>query len=347
MKFRLYIFFGICFVAGCLAFLWLSYNRQLPPITNGDRHAWGFTPPVPTHRLGALAGTPLTSSPPPNPSPSTDSKIAAIRAIWAEQNSQPQDFFGKVIDQLGLPVQGVTATATLMLIRGPDTPTENRTYIATSDANGCFEFTGLKGANLGVVVKKSGYEMGRGPGVYRVPNKEDKTSPSERAVLTLWKLKGAEPMIHKQIEAGLACDGSPSAIDLLTGRKVANGGDLTFTMIRTPLNIDPALPFRWSLTLTAVGGGLTEINDAYPNEAPANGYQPSITVTKHAGPPNFTGNMFDQSYYIKSRDGQVYGRMNVHVTSDYQPPPARLEIEVFANPAGSRNLEYSASKKAQ
>jgi hypothetical protein len=132
----------------------------------------------------------------------------------------------------------------------------------------------------------------------------------------------------------------------LTGHRVANEGDLTVVMTRVPVDIDRGKPFNWSLTLTVPGGGLSEIADAYSNEAPGAGYVSSIAKNFHAGPPYFTENVFDQSYYFKSRGGKVYGRMKIHISADYQPPPARLEIEVFANPAGSRNLEYDPHKQS-
>jgi hypothetical protein len=251
-------------------------------------------------------------------------------------------FYGKIIDQYGEPVEGAMVTgkripepALLGEIRiGPE-----RVYTTQSDKNGEFRLKYYE-SKVGAKVEKEGYEMGFGNGTYQTPNKEGKTTPNERAIFTMWKLKGAEPMVHKEIRTGLSCDGAPTTLDLLTGHRVANGGDLVITMTRTPLDIDRRQPFDWTVTFAIIGGGLREIHDPYPNEAPAEGYQPSITLNIHAGPPYFTGNKFDQSYYFKSRNGQVYGHMKLHVTADYQPPPTPIEIEVFANPASSRNLEF-------
>jgi len=49
--------------------------------------------------------------------------------------------------------------------------------------------------------------------------------------------------------------------------------------------------------------------------------------------------------YFKSKDGKVFGRMNVEITADYQPPPTVFRADILANPAGSRNLEYDPKKR--
>jgi hypothetical protein len=54
---------------------------------------------------------------------------------------------------------------------------------------------------------------------------------------------------------------------------------------------------------------------------------------------------FQHAYYFKSKDGQVYGRMTINITADFQPPPTYFGAEIYANPAGSRNLEFDPKKQ--
>ena len=265
--------------------------------------------------------------------PELNPKVVAMKAIWAGENSKSQDFYGKIIDQYGKPVEGATAIGTLMQIQGIDTGTKKETHTTKSDENGGFQFTGLHGWQLGVVVKKEGYEMGQGAGFYQAPNQKDISNPSERAIFTMWKLKGPEPMIHTTIDASLACNGTPRNFDVVNARRDA--GNLLATYSRNPLNIAKSPTFDYNLTLGIKGGGLIEINDLYPNEAPSDGYQ-QISVDMRANDPKWTSSM-DKSFYFF--DGKNYGRLAVHLQANYPPPSTHFTIEAYVNPSGSRNLE--------
>ena len=270
--------------------------------------------------------------------PELNPKVVAMKAIWAGENSKSQDFYGKIIDQYGKPVEGAAAIGTLMQIQGIDTGTKKETHTTKSDENGGFQFTGLHGWQLGVVVKKEGYEMGQGAGFYQAPNQKDISNPSERAIFTMWKLKGPEPMIHTMIDASLACNGTSRNFDVVNARRDA--GNLVATFSRTPLNIEKIPTFDYILTLVMKGGGLIEGNDLYPNEAPPDGYQ-SIRVVMRANDPKWTSSM-DRSYYFF--DGKNYGRLKIALEANCQPPPCYFNIEAYLNPSGSRNLEYDREK---
>jgi len=269
------------------------------------------------------------------------SKEDLIKAVVAEQNKQPQDFYGKVIDQHGEPVAGVTVTGSLIIDTGEDLKTKE-IHTTQTDAEGLFQFTGGEGSEIAVVVNKAGYEMGdRGEG-YKGPVGK-KTSPTDRAILTMWKLKGAEPMVHTRIEVGIPCDGTQRNFDLLTGHRVENGGDLTVSFARDPVDIVRGKPFDWKLILGVPEGGLLEIADLYPNEAPADGYQPNVQIDMPATTNKWTPD-FNGSYYLESRGEKIFGRVTVRLTGNYEPPPTHFEIDAYLNPAGSRNLEIDSSK---
>jgi hypothetical protein len=265
-------------------------------------------------------------------------KVVAMKAIWAGENAKSQDFFGKIIDQYGKPVEGATVIGTLMQIQGIDTGTKKDTHTTQSDENGGFQFTGLHGWQLGVVVKKQGYEMGQGAGFYQAPNHKNISNLSERAIFTMWKLKGAEPMIHTKIDASLACNGTPRNFDVVNARRDA--GSLVATYSRSPQNIEKSPTFDYNLTLAMKEGGLIEINHLYPNEAPSDGYQ-LISVAMRANDPTWTSSM-DRSYYFF--DGKNYGRLAFHLQANYPPPSTHFTVEAYVNPSGSRNLEYDLEK---
>jgi hypothetical protein len=333
---------GVIVVLLLLLFGWRWWTgRQVKPVEAQEKAATTSPANTVVPNTGKPGASTATSAPPPA-SRAVDPKVAKIEAIWAGQNAQAQNFYGKVIDQHGEPVVGATALGTLLWIQGVDVGEKREQHTTQTDQNGEFEFTGFHASRLAVAVTKEGYEMGRSPGVYHAPNEQNKTSATERAIFHMWKLHGAEPMVHTSIQAGLACDGTPRKFDPLAERRDA--GDLVVTLTRNPVNIDRGKPFDWTLTLGIAGGGLIPINDLYPNEAPADGYQSSVAINMSSDTKNWTPSVV-QSYYIF--DGKNYGRITIDIMANYQPPPTHFEIDSYVNPAGSRNLEFDPSKQVR
>ena len=96
--------------------------------------------------------------------------------------------------------------------------------------------------------------------------------------------------------------------------------------------------------LAITNGGLLAVTNLYPNEAPEQGYQPILKLS-------FLGSSADwkkeinNMYYFKSKGGQVYGRIAIHILADRPEPPTYFDAEIYANPAGSRTLEFDPQKR--
>jgi hypothetical protein len=277
------------------------------------------------------------NSPPTKPNDAGILKrVAIFQEVWAEANGKSLDFYGKVIDQSGQPVVGAKVTGNVMTTEGFQ-GTKETSQVTRTDGNGYFEFLGLHGQSLGVVPEKEGYQFRqRGNGNWTNDYKADSNN---RVIFTMWKIKGSEPMIHTFIEAGLACNGTSRNFDLLTGRR--DTGSLTATLTRSPLNIDSRTPFDWTLNLSVIGGGLIEIKDLYPDEAPASGYQ-TVDISMPAGSKRWTPSVV-KSYYFY--DGHHYGQVTVNIMANYQPPPTHVEFNTYINPSGSQNLEFDSSEQ--
>ncbi len=267
------------------------------------------------------------------------SKEEAMLALSFLGDKVSMDTYGKVVDQYGQPVVDAKVQANVDTSFGDSTD-----YHSKTDVQGLFHFLGLHGQGLGIELQKEGYYFdymlasAQRPGNY-LP------APSNPMVLTMWKLHGAEPMKHFDIVSPIPCDGTPARFDLLTGKKSTNG-DLTVSLTRNPLNIDPMhrdKPFNWSVTFEVTNGGLVLNTNLYPYEAPAEGYQSKMTFDFQTNSPIWTVH-FTPSLYFKARNGQVYGRITVNLTSNFQPPPTPFSAKIYANPAGSRNLEYEIPK---
>ncbi len=259
------------------------------------------------------------------------------------QNRQVQNLYGRVIDQNGQPVAGAVVEGCLEMLDGLTVGKVERPTKQT-DADGLFQFIGLKGANLSASVSKPGYEIDYRVG--RIAPVGGQSSSNDRVTFVMCKLHGAEPMTHSLIDSDVSCDGSVKRFNLLTGMQ-NNTGDLMVTLNRSPLTLNQDnrhKPFEWSVTFAITNGGLQEITNIYPNDAPADGYQPAITLNFPTNIPGWQYR-FRRSYYFKSQGDHVYGRMTVEIDASRPQPPTYFSEEIFANPSGSRNLEFDPQKQ--
>lgn len=266
-------------------------------------------------------------------------KSQIIGGIQNAENQNPVEAFGKVIDQHGAPVVGAKVDGNVLLNAGLTT-SKYETHSTVTDANGSFQFTGLHGVNLGISIKKEGYETNN----KGFTGAQGKLSQVNRDTYLMWKLKGAEPMVHSKIHDYVPCDGTEIHYDLLTGKRVKEGGDLVVKLTRYPVDIVRGKRFDWQISLELADGGLAGIHDPYPYQAPEGSYVPSITIAHKIEDKDWSVD-FDANYYVKARGGQIYARIKVSANANYQPPPTAFDVDIYANPAGSRNLEFDPAKE--
>jgi hypothetical protein len=275
------------------------------------------------------------------PSLGERAKLEGFKERWAESNGQALDFYGRVVDQFGASIPEATITGNVMLVVG-FTATKTEKLLTHSDANGYFNFLGRKGAKLGVIPSKAGYEYKyRGQSGWTTGYKAD---PSRPVILVMWKRGAPASLVHSIIRSYIPCDGSAAGFDLLTGKNTSAGGDLIIKLERTPVDIVRGKPFDWRVTFGVASGGISETDDLYPNEAPATGYTTSALIEMKQGDKNWSPSL-TKNFYFRSRNGQVYGRTTINITADFQPPPTVIHIETYANPASSRDLEYDSTKE--
>jgi hypothetical protein len=258
------------------------------------------------------------------------------------QHNQAQNIYGKVIDQNGQPVAQVDVTAGLMVLdlNKPylERPENHKTQ---TDTNGLFEFTGLRGSGLGASVSKQGYEI-NGAGMKGAVGQQ--SSPTDRVTFTMWKLRGAEPMISSRFDSRVPYDGTSATFNLETARKVTNGvSDLRITLLRTPLKIRRGRDrYDWTAKIEIINGGLLEERDAYPNFAPKDGYQSSFNFSMSSNSVPWNGEL-SRKFYFKSAKEQ-YGRLSIDLSTDSERPETGVTIAAWLNPSGSQNLEIDQSK---
>jgi hypothetical protein len=276
-------------------------------------------------------------------------KISKGEAMLAEEPLDKElrskaslNFYGKVIDQDGQPVaeanvQGNAAGFDMQDLQHTKT-----------DADGLFHFLGLHGTTLEILPQKAGYDYGYDSDTKR-PSKCPTNyvpDPSKPLVFTMWKLHEPEPMEHSRLHGFIPYDGTIIRFDSLSGKQDTNG-DFSVSVPRDPYDIDYHKRFNWSVTMELANGGFQVTTNLHPYEAPAEGYQSKITYEFPTNAPDWTKVMTGLLYF-KSKGGQVYGRMRFEIVANYQPPPIGVSFfsaEIYANPGGSRNLEFDPLKQ--
>ena len=265
-------------------------------------------------------------------------KGTMAKSLWNAWNQTSQDMYGKVTDQNGQPVAGVDVTGISERLNDQDIR-----YKTQTDTNGLFQFTGLHGYRLDAQVTKSGYEIIYQGGRIKP---QGPSTPDNRVIFMMWKRHGAEPMIHDSKFYGINPDGRIYTLDLVERKKTEGTnavGDL-WVQIQRPTTIKPGEKFGWSLVMTAIGGGVIEVTNAvYLYEAPESGYQQTYELHMNATAPNWQ-EQSEKTFYIKSRDGKVFGHFHVNIIPNYNDTSV-FDMESYVNPGGSRNLEYDSSKQ--
>jgi alpha-tubulin suppressor-like RCC1 family protein len=270
-----------------------------------------------------------------------DKGFAMAKMMLLAENVS-QDFYGRAVDQHGQPIAEVTVTGTVTRESGGGTPAKTQT-----DSRGFFQFAGLRGRSISIALEKQGFQIeGHGLGLRNVNGPE--TSLTNRALFTMWKLKGPEALIHDKKNHQLKSNDRVYTLDLLS-KKLVEGtnepGDL-YVQFKRPQQIKRQEHYPWSFTMTAIGGGFIAVaDDEYLNEAPVKGYQPVYSLNMIGTDPKWR-NYHEQTFYIKSRNGQAYGHFHIKIYPDSRDGSA-LEIESFVNPSGSRNLEFDPARQTE
>ena len=256
--------------------------------------------------------------------PSAAHRYVVFAQMRFETNSKRIDFYGKVVDQHGQPIAGVHVKGSILLVVSPIS-SANKEVVTETDSEGKFQFVGLHGADFGLILQKAGYES-NGRSKWSAAYKPDPNNP---VVYTLWKLKGAEPIVHTQLDSRIPYDGVTAAFDLLSGKKTA-AGDLRVTLERSPLRVKRGVDhFDWNVRIEMAGGGFVETTEAYQYLAPDAGYQPALVFAQAKNDPEWTQRL-TKTFYLRTAEGQ-YGRVVVDLTMDSARADTGISIETWIN----------------
>lgn len=259
-----------------------------------------------------------------------------------EESNVPIDFHGRVIDQDRNALSGVVLKVVVrhwaVAIPGAPPPDLGQySFERVTGPDGRFEINGVTGDafDLGSI-KKDGYEAS--PRTLRSygPSSGSFDNP---VIFKMWREGAKEHLIAGSHVFGID-SGKAYTLNLITGKKIVGQaeGDLLVSITR-PSEAKPRENFPWSFSIKAIGGGLVQADpdDDFMYYAPQSGYQPTIEWHFGSGDAAWAGTAKGR-FFIRSRDGQVYGRAQVEIYPIYNVHSA-IEIDYAVNPNGSRNLE--------
>jgi len=323
----------LCFFAMVVALmLWLLKSSPKPASATASQ-----SPTV----AAVAQGSPALAAPLPPIEERRKAVVEQIQSVLAT----PITFYGKVIDQNGDPVpDAVVGYSALDKFMEPGAG-----YTGTSDENGTFSISGIKGARLSVNVRKKGYYFidGKSNAAFAYATGADgyfKNPPVQGnpAIFVLHKMGDLVPLVQlSRRQVDVPKTGAPLSIDLTTGR--IGGKDLTLESWTGAKELNR---FDWSYRLSVSEGGLVERKGEFDFEAPADGYHPQIEVKMPADAPQWSSRLSKQ--YFAKLPGDRYARFSIRFYPGVKDDGADrnfVVLESYVNPKpGSRNLEFDPSK---
>jgi hypothetical protein len=275
------------------------------------------------------------------------SSTAQIGVADPATGNAPINFYGRVLDQDGEPLAGVKVTFDVR-IAYPNAATGMRMgeekSTPQSDANGNFTLTGMSGYSIKIEsVEKIGYKLSdkfNHEYVYSWSGDIFHPDPNNPVIFKMWKQIGSEHLITGGKFYAVNPDGRPYTLNLLEDTKSEGTnapGDI-IVRVHRPQQIKPRTKFDWSYSIDVVDGGIIHTNDDFMYRAPEAGYKDKYEFTVSAASTNWLPEVEHQQFYVKTRNGRVFGCLEVRVIPDYNDHSV-FDVHYAANPSGSRNLE--------
>ncbi len=261
-------------------------------------------------------------------------------------------FYGKVVDQHGNPVSNALVKTEIGKWRILDA--NSSYYQFKTDSQGNFSIEDIGAINMIVgSIEKDGYEIKAG--TYLQGYKRDandpaplwsETSKEKPWIFHAWKKTEAEPLVYDKGLFGFKFDGRKYTINFKTGKKlegIVNSGDLVVSIWRNP-NSSRSNVGDWKVSLEAISGGLIETMDVFMNEAPEAGYSSSWSMDYKKNASNYKRKTSWEKFYLKSRN-RLYIRLEMEIIPYFNDKEAAIDMKIWMNPNGSRNLQYDPKKR--
>ena len=267
------------------------------------------------------------------------------RAI--EAGNVPINFWGRVVDQEGLPLPEVRIAYAYSIHHGNDLGVawiefETKNGEATSDQDGAFAITGLTGHDLTIesLVRPGYLYRGRRQLAYVFHGDTSAVKFEPRrdkpVCIMMIQVSATEPLIHVKGGLRVSGDGTGGRWSLWSGEP-DDDGELVVSLRRDPAVLErPSQLAAWSADLQVIGGEIVQApSEEEVHRAPEAGYSATVPYPKE---PQRAG-VRVRSFYLRTANSN-YGRIQVELYPDDDGPSARCFIASDMNPRpGSRILE--------
>jgi len=263
-----------------------------------------------------------------------DKSNALYQQLLADWQA-PIEFYGKVVDESRNAVTGASVRFSWTDMTAEDGAS---TWATNSDTAGLFSLQGKRGRSLTVWVSKDGYfSSGGGQQTFLYANFDAKFNPDpwSPVIFSLRKKGQAEPLVKLKRNYGIPRDGTPFAIDLVSGQAAkGENGNLVVQCWTEDQSKARGQKYDWRCRVTIPGGGIVTTSDEFAFLAPESSYQQTAEITMPADRPDWKSDV-DLKFFYRLADGR-YGRMTFSMIAGGQH---FCMIDSFLNPSGSRNLE--------
>lgn len=285
--------------------------------------------------------------PKPIKEPTTKEEYEAIvkekSIAFAQRNNAPIAFYGRVVDQDGRPLQGVTVgfrVTAIPMIPVPWGPDETSKGSRVTDQNGLFSVEGMRGVSLGVgSFEKSGY---RESGFYRQghvryePHSPERHIPNRDTPVEFMLIRDDQSRAEVAYDKILDFTWNAGPVTLNCGKMV---GTIILTPVRNGMNSSNKMQaFEWSVEVRTEGFEIVLLPDSAIRVAPAAGYQPQ----SHLGFPLDSKKWRARescSYAIKTSGGN-YGIMKLQLAGDGEDGYMSGSVTIYLNKSGARNIDH-------
>lgn len=262
---------------------------------------------------------------------SDEQLLLAMKEEW----EKPIEYYGKVIDENSNSVADASIKLTWS---GMKDNVKTNTVTIKSDIDGFFSLHEKTGWCLNVLVKKEGYYASKnGYKCFIYSNRIDKHVPDalNPVIFVLRKQGTPEPLVALNRNYVIPRDGTPTSIDLVSGKKsTEDNGNFVVQCWTHDAGKKSGEKYDWECLITIPGGGLVSTEEEFAFLAPEQGYVPTIKISMPASSPFWSGHG-KLKFYYRLTDGR-YGIMKFEMAAG---GGHFCILNSCLNPTGSRNLE--------
>ena len=266
-------------------------------------------------------------------------------------------FYGKVVDQNNQPLEGVKikayskqyAESIKEQVSHGGGKVDTKSIEMFTDASGLFSISGYRARNLRFEsIEKVGYLASPKLPVFSYsPSYSVRHVPVESSpiVFSMWKKGDTEPLVKKHWRKSVVPDGRSYLFDLENGRIVE---DVKTSDFQIKIDADYSkgkvtVDYPWVVEVKIPEGGAIIAESSHLYMAPESGYKTKLSWGSKANSMPWSRDL-KQKIYVKGRGGKFYASIDLRVKI-FHTNSASIVMDVLLNPAGSRNLEYDASKR--